>query len=223
MKSKFSPVISCSFALLSLSVVAQPVDFGDGLENLSPSKVLANQDGRHDHWKGIGRIQSDNGRTCTAVLIDTRTDNSPPDASAYVLTSGHCLYRTHNGVIIADQPVSGTVTFNYFADTLEHQQPFPLKRVNWSSMQGVDLAIVELQASLKTLINSGIEPLQMADEAPEADADILIVGAPLAFKSPYMRLAACTHQPSGDVDRATLGLAPHGEKSVQGPQGGQFR
>lgn len=198
MKSKLSAFTSCAFALFSLSAVAQPADFGDGLENLSPSKVLANQDGRHDHWKGIGRMQSDNGRTCTATLIDTRTDNSPPDAPAYVLTSGHCLYRAHNGVIIVDQPVSGTVIFNYFADTLEYQQPYPLKRVNWSSMQGVDLAIVELQVSLESLIAAGIEPLQIAAEAPEAHADILITGAPLAFKNPYLRLAACNHQPSGE-------------------------
>lgn len=198
MKSKCSPVIICAFALFSLSVAAQPVDFGDDLENLSPSKVLTNQDGRHDQWKGIGRIQSDNGRTCTATLIDTRSNSSAQDAPAYVLTSGHCLYRTHNGVIIVDQPVSGRVIFNYFADTLEYQQPYPLKRVNWSSMQGVDLAIVELQASLESLIAAGIEPLQMAEKAPEADTNILIVGAPLAFKSPYLRLAACNHQPSGE-------------------------
>jgi len=199
MKSQRSLVISCALSLYTLAANAQSMDFGDGLENLSPSRVLANQQGHHDHWKAIGRIQSDDGSTCTATLIDTRTDSNVEASPAYLLTSGHCLYRKNNGVIIADQPVTGTVTFNYFADTIEHQQPFTLKRVNWSSMQGVDLAIVELQASLESLIAAGIEPLQMAEKTPQADTDILIVGAPLAFESPYLRMAACTHQPSGEL------------------------
>lgn len=199
MKSKRSLVISCALALYTLAANAQSMDFGDGLENLSPSRVLTNQLGHHDHWRGVGRIQSDDGRTCTASLIDTRTDSNVEASPAYLLTSGHCLYRKNNGVIIADQPVAGTVTFNYFADTIEHQPPFALKRVNWSRMQGVDLAIVELQASLETLIAAGIVPLQMAEKAPQADTDILIVGAPLAFESPYLRMAACTHQPSGEL------------------------
>jgi hypothetical protein len=199
MKSKRSLTLSCALSLYTLAAAAQPTDFGNGLENLTPSRVLANQQGHHDHWKGIGRIQTDDGLTCTATLIDTRTDSNDEASPAYLLTSGHCLYREHNGMIIADQPVTGTVTFNYFADTLEHQQPYALQRVNWSSMQGVDLAIVELQASLATLIAAGIEPLQMAEEPPAAGTDILTVGAPLAFKSPYLRMAACTHQPSGEL------------------------
>lgn len=198
MKIRHSTVISAAFALASLSAIAQPVDFGDGLENLSPSRVLSNHDGRHDYWKGIGRILSDDGSTCTATLIDTRTANSTGATPAYVLTNGHCLYRKHHGEIITDQPVVGTVIFNYFADTIEQQQPYSLKRVNWSSMQGVDLAIVELQASLNDLIAAGIEPLQMAEQTPQAGKDILIVGAPLALETPYLRMAACTHQPSGE-------------------------
>ena len=142
MKTRLQALLSGVFALHCVTAAA---DFGDGQENLSPSRVLANQDGRFDHFKGIGRIRSDESRTCSAVLIDTRTSNSSNTAPAYVLTSGHCLQRPHDGVIITDQPVNGTVTFNYFADTIDQQQPYALSRINWSSMQGVDLAIVELQ------------------------------------------------------------------------------
>lgn len=198
MKSKPSLVICCALSLYSLAAISQPIDYGDGMENLSPSRLLTNQQGRFDHWKGIGRIRSDDGSTCTATLIDTRTDSSAETGPAYVLTSGHCLYRKHNGLILVDQPVTGTVTFNYFADTVEHHQPFALKRVNWSSMQGVDLAVVELQASLETLIAAGIEPLQLAQEAPYAGTDVLTVGAPLGFKSPQLRLAACSHELSAE-------------------------
>lgn len=200
MKSIFTSLISCAFALGALSATAQVPDFGDGLENLSPSRVLTNQNGRYDHFKSIGRIQSTDSRACTATLIDTRS--APASATtgpAYVLTSGHCLYRKNNGVILVDHPVSGTMTFNYFSDTVGQQQSYPLKRVNWSSMQGVDLAIVELDASLETLIQAGIQPLEMAEETPQAGTDILVVGAPLPFEAPYLRMAACTQQSSDEV------------------------
>lgn len=199
MKSIFTSLICCAFGLGALSAAAQVPEFGDGLENLSPSRVLTNQTGRYDHFKGIGRIQSTNGRACTATLIDTRSSHASATAPAYVLTSGHCLYRKNNGVILVDHPVSGTMTFNYFSDTVGQQQPYPLKRVNWSSMQGVDLAVVELDVSLETLIQAGIQPLEMAEETPEAGTDILVVGAPLPFEAPYLRMAACTQQTSGEV------------------------
>ncbi|GAB7531655.1 serine protease [Pseudomonas sp. 3A(2025)] len=199
MKSILPASISCVLALSSLAASAQSADYGDGLQNLMPSRVLNNQDGRHDHWKGIGRIQSDGGRSCTATLIDTRSANSAVTAPAYVLTSGHCLYRKHNGVILDNEPVTGAVTFNYFADTLMQQQPYPLKRVIWSSMQGVDLAIVELDTSLNSLIQAGIQPLKAAEEIPATGTDILLVGAPLPFETPYLRLAACTLQSAGAV------------------------
>jgi V8-like Glu-specific endopeptidase len=193
------PLITSTLALVAVSAVAQSSDVGDGLENLSPSRVLNNQQGRYDHWKGIGRLQSEGGRACTATLIDTRTSADTATGPAYVLTSGHCLYRKNSSVILADQPLSGSVTFNYFADTLAQQQPYPLKHVNWSSMQGVDLAVIELDATLDTLMEAGIQPLQMAEDAPEAGTDILVVGAPLPFPAPYLRMAACTQQTSGEV------------------------
>lgn len=195
MKTKRLILLSCGLALHCLTATARPIDYGDGLENLSPPRVLTNQESLFDHFKGIGRIRTDDGRSCTATLIDTRT-TLRATGPAYVLTSGHCLYRPHNGVIITDQQVTGTVTFNYFTDTVHQQQPFALKRVNWSSMQGVDLAIVELQAPLQALIAAGITPLRLARQAPKEGADILVVGAPLAFKRPYLRMAACTSEPS---------------------------
>lgn len=199
MKSIRSASMSAVLALSSLSAATLAADFGDGLENLAPSRILNNVDARYDHWKGIARFQSTDGRACTATLIDTRSTGSPATAPAYVLTSGHCLYRKNNGVILDHEPVTGTVTFNYFANTQTHPQPYPLKRVIWSSMQGVDLAIVELDASLHSLIQAGIEPLKIAEETPAAGTDMLLVGAPLLFETPYLRLAACTLQSSGPI------------------------
>lgn len=199
MKPIFTSLLSCMFAFGSCSAAAQLPDFGNGLENGSPSRVLNNQQGLNDHWKAIGRLESEGGRACTATLIDTRSADSAAAAPAYVLTSGHCLYRKNYGAILADTPVTGTVTFNYFADSVEQQQAYPLKRVSWSSMQGVDLAIVELDASLQSLIVAGIVPIEIAEKTPDAGADILVVGAPLPFDAPYLRMAACVQQTSGEL------------------------
>ena len=57
-------------------------DGGEGLMALAPSIALLNADGSHDHWNGVGRINSRSGSNCTATLIDSRSVDSPPDAPA---------------------------------------------------------------------------------------------------------------------------------------------
>jgi hypothetical protein len=166
------------------------------LNTLAPSRLLLNADGLHDHWNGIGRIASTRGLHCTATLIDTRSPDSPTAAAAYVLTSGHCINR-ELGVMLADEEIEGTVQFNYFADTTPRS--YPLKRVVWSSMQGVDLAIVELEPTLQSLVDDGIQPLRLADTMPAPGRDILWVGAPLYKDTGHLRMAACSHEPSGEI------------------------
>lgn len=194
MNTRFLAGLCLGIGLLPLS--SQARDFGEGLGNLSPSTVLENLDGRYNHWNGIGRIMAKGGMHCTATLIDTRDPDSPADAPAYLLTNGHCLEK-QNGLIVTNRPVEGEVLFNYFTDTQPHS--FALKRINWSSMQGVDLAIVELQQPLSALIAAGIEPMAIARELPPVGGDILLVGAPLKPGTGHLRLAACTRQESSDV------------------------
>ncbi len=186
----------CIGALLPLSIHAAPADLGEGLQSLTPSMVLLNADGSRDHWNGIGRIRSQSGSNCTATLIDTRAPDGPPQAPAYVLTSGHCINR-QNGLIITDGEIEGSVQFNFFTDSTARS--YPLKRINWSSMQGVDLAIVELQPSLGSLIDDGIQPLALASEMPEQGQEVLWVGAPLDKDTGHLRMAACVHNPSQEV------------------------
>jgi hypothetical protein len=160
------------------------------------SQVLLNADGAHDRWNGIGRIASTQGLDCTAALIDTRSPDSPPDAPAYVLTSGHCISR-ELGVMLIDQAIEGSVQFNYFTDTVARR--YRLKRVIWSSMQGVDLAIVELEPPLQLLVDEGVQPLRLAETLPAPGRDILWIGAPLYKDTGHLRMAACSHEPSGEI------------------------
>ncbi|MBF6042499.1 trypsin-like peptidase domain-containing protein [Pseudomonas sp. P154a] len=181
---------------LCLPCFADTRDYGENLQNLAASRVLKNIDGSQDHWQGIGRLEI-NGARCTATLLDTRDELASPPTPAYVLTAGHCIELT-NGNIVTDKPVSGTMQFNFFAD-IPGFKSYPLKAVVWRSMQGVDLAIVELEVSLQKLIDEGIQPLKLARDTPANDTDVLIVGAPTGFEDVTLRMAACTLQPALEI------------------------
>jgi len=156
----------------------------------APSWVMLNADGRFDQWQGVGHLNAE--QRCTASLIDTRDEHSDAeaDAPAYLLTSGHCVDNVAGRVVI-DQPAEGDVTFNYFSDTVEQHKTYPLKTVAFSSQQGKDLAIIELDASLQTLIDAGIAPLRIADAAVDEGGLLLSVGAPLVDEAYTLRMATC--------------------------------
>lgn len=185
--------VTCS---LGPPCVAQNRDYGESLEKFTASRVLQNLDGSHDHWQGIGRLQI-NGGTCTATLMDTRDEPASRPTPAYVLTAGHCIELT-NGNVVTDRPVSGTMQFNYFADVPTFKS-YPLKAVTWRSIQGVDMAIVELDVSLQKLIEDDIQPLKLARDTSASGTDVLIVGAPKGFDEVTLRMAACTLQPAVEV------------------------
>lgn len=180
---------------LGLQGIAHSRDYGENLQNFTTSKVLENADGSHNHWRGIGRLYI-NG-SCTATLLDTQDSSTAEPTPAYVLTAGHCIEKG-NGNIVIDKPVSGVMQFDYFADTPLFKT-YPLKKVAWRSMQGVDLAIVELDVSLQKLIKEGIQPLELARQKPAEGTDVLIVGAPQGFDKVTLRVAACTLQPAQEL------------------------
>lgn len=181
-------------AALSLPSWATSGDLGEGLANASPPQLLTNATRQHNHWSGVGRIRNDTHALCTATLLDTRDErgNSGP---AYVITSYHCIHRL-SGAVIKDQPLKGSITFNYFEDTLEKLKIYPLKTLKWGSSQGVDLALIELESPLTTLINDGIEPLKLADAVPADGTNILALSAP-AWNT--LHLSACIQQSSEEV------------------------
>nr|WP_232002884.1 hypothetical protein [Pseudomonas cerasi] len=72
----------CVAALAPFSIHATPADPGEELMALAPSIALLNADGPHDHWNGVGHINSRSGSNCTETLIDSRSVDSPPDAPA---------------------------------------------------------------------------------------------------------------------------------------------
>lgn len=156
--------------------------------------MLTNATQQHNHWSGVGRIRNDTLALCTASLLDTR-DARGDSGPAYALTSNHCIQRASDAVI-KDQPLKGSITFNYFDDTLEKLKVYPLKTLRWGNSQGSDLALIELESSLATLINDGIEPLKLAAVVPADGANILALSAP-AWNT--LHLSACVQQASEEM------------------------
>lgn len=194
MKTPFSALFFSLLSTLPFALWGAPKDFGEGLANASPARMLSNAQRQHEHWNGVGRVRNDAQTLCTASLLDTR-DDSGKSGPAYVVTSSHCLHRL-NGAVQRDLPIKGSISFNYFDDTLETIKTYPLKTLNWGSSQGVDLAIIELQAPLADLIKAGITPLKLAEEVPADGVDILALVAP---EWNTLHLSACTQQASREL------------------------
>ncbi|WP_445180116.1 trypsin-like peptidase domain-containing protein [Pseudomonas sp. McL0111] len=179
-----------ALAFTSTLTNATPLDYGDGAENFAEPGYLKNKDGKFDYWRGIGRFSGPLPGYCTAFIIDTKSQSDADPV--YALTSAHCVSKK-NGIIEVDKPIEGAITFNYFIDTEDAYQSFPLKKVIWSSIQGVDIAILELNTTQGELKDSRITPLKLASMAPPENTDILIVNA--ASTTP-LRAAACVQHAS---------------------------
>lgn len=153
--------------------------------------TLSNASGESVQWSGIGRLSMIPGKQCIATLIDSRGAQPSAAGPAYVLTSGHCVDK-RNGVIIHDAPAQGSVAFNYFIDTAQQRKSFGITRRVWSSMQGTDLALLELDSSLDDVMAQGIVPLRLAP-SPEPGSEVQVIGEP-SVADEGLRVSTCTEQ-----------------------------
>ncbi|MBK5528576.1 trypsin-like peptidase domain-containing protein [Pseudomonas sp. TH08] len=169
-------------------------DLGEAVANFAPEQVLSDDHGQHRHWLAIGRVIVRKSH-CSGSLIDTRDADGIQDGPAYVLTAGHCVYSDADR-FIQNAPVSGRVIFNYFKDTQARQQTYSIVRIPWGTRRGGDIAIVELDRSLKQLMDDGITPLKLTRQPAAAGSNVLIVGAP---QSSFLTRVACRQEASVDI------------------------
>src|SRR5690349_16457334 len=122
------------------------------------SEILLNATGSNDIFAAVGQFRA--SLTCTGTLIDP-SGLGATDAKAWLLTAGHCISLEPYGVI-RNQPLAAQVQFQYFVDTPERRVTVRTRAVGWSTMKGVDLALVELSATLGDLAAQGIRPVRLA-------------------------------------------------------------
>jgi len=190
MRNKLTIIKYCTFLILLLSQASHAGDLGEGLTNQSNSILLKNNDAKYNHWNGIGKIFKDSKPQCVASLLDTRDEDNNARGPAYLLTAGHCVAQGLDHPV-TDIPFEASVTFNFFIDTSDKYKSYKIHKANWASMSTTDIAILELDTPLSTLLEDGVTPLKLAYRTSRIASDILIVGAPDNLPESGLRLAAC--------------------------------
>jgi uncharacterized protein (TIGR03437 family) len=155
------------------------------------SEILLNANGANDAFTGVGQFRA--ALTCTGSLIDP-SGLGASDAKAWLLTAGHCISLEPYGVI-RNQPLTAQVQFNFFVDTPERRVTVRTRATGWSTMKGVDLALVELSATLGDLAAQGIRPLRLAPSEPQAGRAVFwtgVSGSPIPPDLQFLRLGRCT-------------------------------
>jgi uncharacterized protein (TIGR03437 family) len=156
------------------------------------SELLPSADGSNDGFAGVGQFRGT--LTCTGSLIDP-SGLGATDSKAWLLTAGHCISLEPYGVI-RNQPLTAQVTFKFFVDTPPaNRVPVRTRATGWATMKGIDLALVELDATLGDLASQGIRPLRLASSAPEAGRAVFwagISGSPIPSQLQFVRLGRCT-------------------------------
>ncbi|CAN7723879.1 serine protease [Pseudomonas sp. LjRoot277] len=181
--------------LLAISAV-QARDLGEGVVNDSPSRALQNREHLYEIWSGVGLLSLQSGATCGAALLDTRNRQGRATGPAYLLTSGHCVLFQY-GSARTNLPLKASVTFHYFHDMPQRKRQYAIRTARWSSLVGTDLAVLEVDATLASLIQAGVNPLKLASHQTNESHDALNIGAPRGFTEQGLRLSACAEQTAG--------------------------
>lgn len=175
---------------LGLALLSQWAGASSSPSPLAAAETLHNSSGQSQQWTGVGRLVTHN-RHCIGTLLDTRPADEAPPGPAYILTAGHCAGGV-NGKVMVDLPITGSIAFNYFADTQDRRRSVPLKRTVWNSLQGADLALLELDTTLEGLLELGITPLKLGT-SPAPGSTVQVVGEPSSIGQ-GLRLSTCTER-----------------------------
>ncbi|TDK55125.1 trypsin-like serine peptidase [Pseudomonas moraviensis] len=179
--------------ILAISLIAlttSQTSCAHGIPDAPEPVLLSNAEDTYGHWNGIGKIIQNDRPYCTAFLLDTRSTDNATVGPAYILTNAHCTsVRVGTATNI---PYQGQIQFNYFHDTLENGKRYDISKINWASFASTDIAIMELDASLGTLLKDGVTPLKLASAAVDSLTQVNVVGAPVS--APGLQLSACTQE-----------------------------
>ena len=162
------------------------------------SRLVRAEDSIAHYFTGVGRLQQNHG--CTGVLIGCTDEAGTP---AYMVTNGHCVQDWKSNEIFGDVPLDEYYAiFNFFVDGQVAFDTVQVEKIVYSTMKGVDLAIVVLVENLDTLINRGITPMKPATQPVAEGTPITVVGIPggdIAANESYLRTIDCSITGQADL------------------------
>ena len=115
----------------------------------TPSRLLLNQDGRNEAFAAVGRLRLN--ATCTAFPVQPN-----PASPVYALTNGHCVLGASGNEVALNSRVPPGAAFStrYFVDTPTRRQSIPVKAIPYATLKGLDLAVIEHDATWSALAPS---------------------------------------------------------------------
>lgn len=165
-------------------------------QSLAPlGAPVLNASGQNAPFTGVASVRF--GPTCTGVFI---TPSAAAGAPAYLLSNGHCVNLLGTNEIVLDRAGQGEGVFFAFADIPAGQRlRVPIRRVAYATQKGIDLSILELDASAADLIAHGVHPSRIAPAPPYAGDPIEVAGIPVTGvpeADRVIRLSRCAAGPS---------------------------
>ncbi len=148
-------------------------------------------------YSGVAQVREDS--SCSGWLIDTDSADGP----GYLVTNGHCTQSRNLPPtrVAVDLPAGGVVTFGRGGRTAP--MSVTTSRVAYSTMNGTDIAVIELSATLGELTNSGIRSYRPAALLPAGrsatNVGVPVDGVPVGQVAP--RVGRCvTGNPVGVIE-----------------------
>lgn len=161
-----------------------------GEANLLPSSSAP-------RFRAVGQLDLLEGKTCTGSIV---AGSATPDASrpALLLTAGHCIFGPElipNQVMVDEAAPAGyRFTPAYFQDAQPVHRSVGIDRILYATTKGMDVAVLQLDASYGDLSALGIAPLvpaspRIVDRLPVDLVQVPAVDVPEGDQ--FLRLATC--------------------------------
>ncbi|MEU5421235.1 trypsin-like peptidase domain-containing protein [Streptomyces sp. NPDC020667] len=147
-------------------------------------------------FRASGRLVGGGGTTCTATLVHA-SGKPDPAAKALVLSNGHCVSDTMGtNEVLVDRPAEPDWTFTpaYFHDNPTAHRTFPVERVAYATMKGIDVSVLQLLATYGELARMNVTPRTLAAARPTPGTPLQAAHAPTDGVDPdrqFLRLSAC--------------------------------
>jgi V8-like Glu-specific endopeptidase len=125
--------------------------------------------------------------SCTASFIEI--PNMNPDSPAIVITNGHCASDFYSdNTIHTNSLINATLIFNKLEGVSEDKWiQVKAKKLLYSTMKGMDLAIIQLDISNKLLMEKGVVPIKISTSAPFIGSKLITYGYPRFLNPLFLR------------------------------------